>query len=149
MPAATAIRQLSTAAERRPAVVEAALRRFAQTGYGGTTTAEIAAAAGISQAYVFRLFGSKQDLFIAALEHCFSRVQAAVAGGAEQANSVDPAAVLDGMAVAYAQLLSDRDLLLMQVQAMAAANEAPIQQRLQACYARLTTFVLERSGASP
>ena len=54
-----------TAAERRVAVLSAAVTEFAKSGYAGTSTDAIAARAGISQPYLFRLFGTKKDLFIA------------------------------------------------------------------------------------
>ena len=49
-----------TAAERRETVLVAAQAAFAQRGLHGTSTEEIAAAAGISQPYLFRLFGTKK-----------------------------------------------------------------------------------------
>jgi AcrR family transcriptional regulator len=54
-----------TAAERRVAVLSAAVTEFAKSGYAGTSTDAIAARAGISQPYLFRLFGTKKELFIA------------------------------------------------------------------------------------
>jgi len=51
--------------ERRAEVVEAAIKAFAVGGYAGTSTEEIARLAGVSQPYLFRLFGSKQALFLA------------------------------------------------------------------------------------
>ena len=54
-----------TAEERRTAVLAAAITEFARSGYAGTSTETIAARAGISQPYLFRLFGTKKDLFVA------------------------------------------------------------------------------------
>jgi AcrR family transcriptional regulator len=59
-----------TAAERREAVLEAALAEFATHGYHGSSTEQIARRVGISQPYVFRLFGTKRNLFKAALSRC-------------------------------------------------------------------------------
>jgi len=53
--------------ERRDQVLAAAMRAFGRTGYFGTSTAEIAREAGISQGYVLHLFGTKEKLFLAAL----------------------------------------------------------------------------------
>ena len=58
----------STAAERRDAVLRAAQVAFARGGLHGTSTEEIAEAAGISQPYLFRLFGTKKKLFVASVE---------------------------------------------------------------------------------
>lgn len=52
----------------RPKVLAAARERFATQGYAGTTIAQIAGDAGVDQALVIRLFGSKIDLFDACLE---------------------------------------------------------------------------------
>ena len=53
--------------ERREQVLGAAMRVFARTGYHGSSTAAIAREAGISQGYVLHLFGTKEELFLAAL----------------------------------------------------------------------------------
>ncbi|MDQ3723189.1 MAG: TetR/AcrR family transcriptional regulator, partial [Actinomycetota bacterium] len=71
MPAA---RTLSTAEERREEILQAAERVFAARGLHGTPTMEIAKAAGISQAYLFRLFPTKAELFMALVERCNARV---------------------------------------------------------------------------
>ena len=62
----------STAAERRDAVLRAAQVAFARGGLHGTSTEEIAEAAGISQPYLFRLFGTKKKLFVATVERCLA-----------------------------------------------------------------------------
>src|SRR5881394_4114235 len=60
-----------SAAERRDAVLDAALVEFAASGYEGTSTEDIARRAGISQPYLFRLFGTKKELFKASVGRCF------------------------------------------------------------------------------
>ena len=72
MSATTAVRQ--TADERRESVVAAATREFSARGYAGTSTQDIAKRVGVSQPYLFQLFGTKSDMFIAAIEECFRRV---------------------------------------------------------------------------
>src|SRR5437868_12716756 len=57
--------------ERREEILEAALDEFADHGYHGGSTEGIARRAGISQPYVFRLFGTKQELFKAVVARCF------------------------------------------------------------------------------
>src|SRR5437899_11080109 len=61
------------AAERRQALIEAAIRVFTDGSYRGTTTAEIARAAGISEPILYRHFASKRDLYLAALDHVWSK----------------------------------------------------------------------------
>ena len=55
------------AAERRLKLVETAIRVFSEGSYRGTTTAEIARAAGVSEPILYRHFASKRDLYLAAL----------------------------------------------------------------------------------
>jgi TetR/AcrR family transcriptional regulator len=57
------------AEQRRLNLIETAIDLFARKGFSGTTTKEIAAAAGVTEAIVFRHFANKQDLYTAILEH--------------------------------------------------------------------------------
>ena len=72
------------AAERRLAIVEAAIRVFTEGSYRGTTTAEIARAAGVSEPILYRHFASKRDLYLAALDHVWSEARAQLGGGARR-----------------------------------------------------------------
>src|ERR671931_3594 len=65
-----AVAERKSAEERREEILEAALVEFAAHGLDGGSTEAIARAAGISQPYVFRLFGTKKQLFIATIERC-------------------------------------------------------------------------------
>jgi TetR/AcrR family transcriptional regulator len=64
------------AAERRLALVETAIRVFSDGSYRGTTTAEIAREAGVSEPILYRHFASKRDLYLAALDHVWSKARA-------------------------------------------------------------------------
>src|SRR5689334_24255403 len=75
-------RQRMPATERREAVLEAAVIEFAAGGLAGTSTEDVARRAGISQPYLFRLFPTKKALFLALVERCFQRIQAAFAEAA-------------------------------------------------------------------
>jgi AcrR family transcriptional regulator len=57
------------AAERRRHLIETAIRVFSDGSYRGTTTAEIARAAGVSEPILYRHFASKRELYLAALDH--------------------------------------------------------------------------------
>src|SRR5256885_2281729 len=63
-----------SADERREIVVEIASDEFAKRGFHGTPTQDVADRAGISHAYLFRLFPTKTDLFIAVAERCFQGI---------------------------------------------------------------------------
>jgi AcrR family transcriptional regulator len=138
----------STAGQRREAVLTAAVRAFSRTGYHATSVGSIASAAGISEGYVFRLFGDKQKLFVAALSRCFDRIYEAVSAGADEAPSRRSRAVLDAMALAYAKLISERELLMLQVQALAAADDPVIRAEMLRGEQRLVELVRDRSRAA-
>ena len=64
------------AAERRQALIDTAIRVFSDGSYRGTTTAEIARAAGISEPILYRHFASKRELYLAALDHVWGKMRA-------------------------------------------------------------------------
>src|SRR6478736_8473208 len=92
--------------QRREQILSAALTVFAAGGYAGTTTDQVARAAGVSQPYVVRLFGSKQELFAQVYAHASRQVVEALA-----AVPAGPDAKHE-MGEAYVRLLADRELLL-------------------------------------
>ncbi len=143
----TAGRILSTAEDRREAVLEAALPVFAERGIHGTPTLAVAKAAGISQAYLFRLFPTKEELAVALVDRCHDRVAETFAQAAAEARRTG-GDVLEHMGVAYVGLLRDRHLLLLQLHAHAAAPEVPaIRDATRRGFARLVADVERESGA--
>jgi AcrR family transcriptional regulator len=70
------------AAATRDAILESAIHNFARAGYDGVGVREIAADAGITAMMVNRYFGSKEQLFVEAVEFSFAP-SAIVADGAE------------------------------------------------------------------
>jgi len=139
---------LSTADARRPLVAAAALTEFARGGYYATTVADVAREAKISPAYVFKLYSGKEALFVAALEACFEAILSALEAGADAAVDQSPESVLDAMGDAYAQLISDRTLLMLQVHAQSVADVPVVGEALRAGLARVTTFAKSRSGGA-
>jgi TetR/AcrR family transcriptional regulator len=57
-----------SATDRRNQLLEVAIDLFSRNGFGGTTTREIAAAAGVTEAIIFRHFATKQELYKAILD---------------------------------------------------------------------------------
>ncbi|RKT53900.1 TetR/AcrR family transcriptional regulator [Saccharothrix australiensis] len=143
-------RRLSTADERRETVLRTALGAFGTKGYYGTTTGEVAKAAGISQAYVYRLFPDKEALFVAVVERCFDRIRESLADGVAQARGSAPETVLHAMAEVYARLIAEENaLLLVQMHAQCAAiSEPAVREVLQRGYARTVEYVRGVSGAT-
>ena len=138
---------LSTSEARRDAVVDAAIAEFARTGYHGTPISTVATRAGISQAYVFKLFPGKITLFVAALDRCFELVEQALSAGAARVDGTDPEQILHAMGGAYAELIADNSLLMLQVHAQSAADIPEIADALRRGFARVTRFAKARSGA--
>jgi AcrR family transcriptional regulator len=134
-----------SAAERRRALVEAAVPAFAQTGLHGTAVSAITQAVGITQPYAFSLFRTKKELFLAAVEHGFDRIARTFADAAEAAPDGDDR--LEAMGRAYIGLLADRDLLLLQLQAYAACGDDDVRAVVRRRYADLYRLVGELSGA--
>ncbi|MFC4333752.1 TetR/AcrR family transcriptional regulator [Salininema proteolyticum] len=140
-------RTLSTARDRRATVVSSAIETFARGGFHGVTIAAVAERAGISPAYVSKLFSSKTRLFTAALDECHRRIVDTMERGAEAAEDTSPEAVLHAMGDAYAALIADRDLLALQVKAQAAMAEPEIAEAVRRGTAEIATFAATRSRA--
>jgi len=143
-----AARTLSTAEKRREEILQAAEQVFAARGLHGTPTMEIAKAAGISQAYLFRLFPTKAELFMALVERCNARVQRTFADAAAAARAAGEP-VLVAMGLAYIGLLGDRNLLLNQLNSLAACDDPAIRDQVRRGYAELVELVEHESGAGP
>jgi AcrR family transcriptional regulator len=141
-------RFLSTADERREEVLRAAMKVMGTRGLYGTPTMDIARAAGISQAYLFRLFPTKLGLFLAVVERSFQQIR----DDLERAGRAAPAAgepALMAMAAANTALVEDPGILLVQLQAQAAASEPQVRAALRSGFAGLLDMVERVSGASP
>lgn len=78
-----------SADQRRAVVVRMAVEEFARGGFQGTSTGSIAARAGVSQPYLFRLFASKRDVFLAAADHCTLRAVRAFREAADGATGTE------------------------------------------------------------
>ena len=142
---AAATRQ--SAAERREEILEAALDEFAEHGYHGASTEAIARRAGISQPYVFRLFGTKQELFMAVVTRCFRETLEMFQRAAEGRRGKD---ALDAMGNAYVERLqTDRKRLQAQMQAYAACDDPEICAVVRAGYGDLVAYVERVSGLEP
>jgi AcrR family transcriptional regulator len=143
-------RRLSTAEARREAIVQAALRSFARKGLYGTPTMEVARAAGISQAYLFRLFPTKTDLFLACCARVFDRTYERFAAAAREARAAgaNGEEILEAIGGAYVELLEDPEVLLGMLNSHAAATAEPaVRDAVRACFARLVALVERETGA--
>jgi AcrR family transcriptional regulator len=144
----TTTRHLQTADERREALIVAAVHTFAERGYSGTPTTEIAKAAGISQAYLFRLFSNKQELFVAAIGRVRERILATFSAAAHRARN-DEADVLGYMGAAYMELVGkEPDILRMLVHgSSAAAIDPEIAAANRSCWKQMVETAQRESDA--
>jgi AcrR family transcriptional regulator len=136
-----------SAAERREDILEAALAAFAETGYEGTSTEDIARAAGISQPYLFRLFGTKKDLFKATVTRCFRETLEMFQRAAEGLRGEEALRAIGG---AYGELLdSDRIRLRAQMQSYSACDDPEICEVVRNGFGDLVAYVERVSGLEP
>jgi AcrR family transcriptional regulator len=118
-----------------------AMRTFAQRGYYGTSTMDVAKDAGISQGYLYRLFPDKATLFAALVEHCATRLREAASVAAASIHSSDPETVLSVLAAAYGTVTADRDVLMILMHAQCSAGEPVIGEAVRACYAKQVEYI--------
>jgi AcrR family transcriptional regulator len=149
-----AVRRRVPAAERREELISAAVVEFAKGGLNGTAVERIARRVGVAQPYVFSLFPSKRDLFLAALDRGFERVAETFERAAgDYKEGRGPAGcedVLQAMGMAYKELLaSDRDCLMLQLQSYAACDDELVRMRVRRRYAELVMLAGDLSGAEP
>jgi AcrR family transcriptional regulator len=140
-----------TADERRDAIVAAGVEEFASGGPVGASTEAIAKRAGVSQPYVFQLFGTKKELFLAVVRQCFQRTGLAFEGAARgYVTDATPGcnSVLEAIGLEYHRLLADRTYLLVQLQAYAACADPDVRQVVREEFAALHRRVRNLSGAS-
>lgn len=133
-----------TADQRRAAIVEVAVVEFARRGFEATTTDAVARRAGITQPYVIRLFGTKRDLFLAAVDRALGEVRRVFAVAADTA---PPSHCMQAICASYGTVLADRDLLLMQLHAMAAADDPGIRDRVAGHMSAIRRQVADATGA--
>ena len=141
-----AVKTRMTAAERREDILAVALVEFGEHGLHGTSTDTIAQKAGVSQPYLFRLFGTKKALYLEAVRRCLRQTlelfqDAAGGKSGEEA--------LDAIGKAYRELLRDRTRLQAQMQAYADCGDEDVRAVVREGYGRLVEFVERVSGAEP
>jgi AcrR family transcriptional regulator len=142
--AATTVRK--TAEERREEILLVAMEEFGEHGLDGTSTDTIARKAGISQPYLFRLFGTKKELYLESVRRCLRQTldlfQDAGAG-------LEGEAALKAIGRAYVGLLENRTRLRAQMQAYADCDDDEVREVVREGYGKLVEYVERVSGAGP
>lgn len=133
-----------TMEERREVVLRESIPVFARYGYEGATTAEIAKRAGVTQPYIFKLFGSKKALFIEACERNMRTTERQMR---ESAGGKTGHEAMDAMGEAYVDRMeNDRDSLLLQMQQYAACHDEDVRATVRECMRGIWEMVVEISG---
>jgi AcrR family transcriptional regulator len=128
---------------RREEIVAAARVEFAIGGLHGTSTEDIARRAGVSQPYIFRLFGTKKELFLETVRRGFRDVLEIF----QKAAAADPENdVFLSMGHAYGNVRRDRSALMFQMQAYAACEDADVRKVVREEFAQIYRFVESVSG---
>jgi TetR/AcrR family transcriptional regulator len=134
------------AGERRESILEAATAVFGERGYIGATTDAVAKAAGVSQPYVVRMFGTKEQLFLEVLHRALDKLLATFrsviaehgAGGKQGLGAL--------IGSAYADLLRDRGLLLSLMQAFMLGTDPVVGAAARAGFLQVYTVLRDEAG---
>ncbi len=143
-----------TKEERRESILAAATEVFARGGYAGTTTDDVARAAGVSQPYVVRMFGGKAKLFLAVFTRAFERTVAVFEAKLDELDA-DPRAdpespeYWESLGSAYRQLVDDRAQLLVLMHGFAAGAEPEIGTMARRGMAYVYGLIIDRTGCTP
>jgi AcrR family transcriptional regulator len=133
-----------SASERREEILAIAVRHFAAGGYHGTSTEAIAREAGISQPYLFRLFRTKRELFLACGDRACGHVADVFRRAAEQA---PPGEQLERMGRAYVdELLPERHEIMLLLQSYAACSDEAIRAHVRSRFGDLVQEVARLGG---
>lgn len=137
------------ASDRRELVLDAAVRAFARGGYTGTSTDAVAKEAGVSQPYVIRMFGTKSELFRLVFDRSIQGIMTAfdavLTPGPLDPDDEDTWAQL---ARAYAELVADRDLLMVMMHGFTASAIPEIGKKARDGMSAIYTQIREGTGCT-
>jgi len=136
-------KERKSAAERREEVLAVALEEFGEHGLHGTSTDTIARKAGVSQPYLFRLFGTKKALYLESVRRCFRETLELFQDAAGDKSGEE---ALDAIGTAYRGLLKDRTRLRAQMQAYADCDDPDVRAVVRDGYGELVDYVERVSG---
>lgn len=135
-----------SAQERREQILATAAEEFAAAGLHGASTETIARRAQITQAYVFRLFGTKKQLFIQVVDRAFDRTTEGMRAAAGAESGLDALALMGSH---YDAMLADRTGLLLQLQGFAAGGDEEVRAAVRASFGRMWQTVADITGLEP
>lgn len=132
--------------ERREQVLAIAAAEFADYGLHGASTEAIARNAGITQAYIFRMFGTKKALFLELVGAAFDRFSDGMLHAARGAAGLD---ALSLMGAQYYDQLADRTTLLLQLQGFAACGDDQVRDLVRTRFERMWHTVADTTELDP
>src|ERR1700735_1556253 len=132
--------------QRRSQVLGIAAGEFANHGLHGASTELIARRAGITQTYIFRMFGTKKALFLEVMVAAFDRMTQGMRDAAGSETGLD---ALSRMGAQYNELLADRTALLLQLQGFAACGDPEVRDAVRDSFGRMWQTVAEATGLDP
>jgi TetR/AcrR family transcriptional regulator len=133
------------AEDRRELILEAAMGVFGDYGYVGTTTDQVARAAGVSQPYVVRIFGTKEKLFLEVLERALSTLMTDFRSALAEDSAVP---MHTRLGRAYFNLLANRGLLLSLMHGFVLGSDPVIGPRAREGYLEVYRFLRDQAGFS-
>lgn len=139
-----------TSGDRREQILEAASVVFAERGYAGGTTDAVAKQAGISQAYVVRMFGSKEQLFVEVANRASDRVaggfRTAIAAFDGTESDLDKQAILGRV---YSDLVADRGILLVLMHLFTLGHDSTFGPISRNCFLNIYRIARDEAGLGP
>ena len=159
----SAISERIPSAERREQILAAASLVFGERGYFGATTDQIAKAAGISQPYVVRMFGGKENLFVEVLQRALDKLivsftQTLARWKADGSPAGPPAGTIVStgsgehseigrrLGLAYVDLVEDRGVLLALMQAFGMGNDPVLGAKARDGFLAIYRLIREEVG---
>jgi AcrR family transcriptional regulator len=141
-----AVSTRKSAEERREEILVVAMEEFGEHGLHGTSTDTVARQAGVSQPYLFRLFGTKKELYLEVVRRCLRETLELFQGASAGKQGED---ALDAMGKAYMGLLEDRRRLRAQMRAYADCDDGDVREVVRKGYGQIVEHVERVSGAEP
>jgi AcrR family transcriptional regulator len=129
--------------DRRRQLLRIAAEEFADGGLHGASTERIARRAEITQAYIFRMFGTKKALFLEVVAAAFDRM---TDGMHEAAGDKTGRVALALMGARYNEMLADRVSLLLQLQGFAACGEPDVRDAVRDGFGRMWQTIAKTTG---
>jgi TetR/AcrR family transcriptional regulator len=132
--------------DRRELVLESATRVFGDYGYFGATTGMVAKSAEVSQPYVIRMFGSKEQLFLEVLERALSRLLTAFRAVVAEES---PIPLPERLGICYVDMVDDRGLLLSLMHGFVLGRDPRIGAASRCGFMAVYEFMRSEAGFTP